>query len=141
MAETARRAAGLSCEGGAPMSRLVPLAIAVALGAAPLVLAQQPGGGFFPAKPDPALSRTLPPEDYPDTRPAPAAQPAPVMSATTPPQPVTTTIVTARGPTASNVEEQMDRSEAEARRAQEAAARAPQPINGAFTGSTDERDR
>jgi len=125
------------------MSRLVPI-LAAALAAALPAMAQQQPGGFFPPKPDPALSRTLAPEDYPDTRP-PAIQPAAAPSAApaaTPAAPVAAPPVPAPDAAVpASVETQMDRSEAEARRAQEDSARAPPRINGAFTGSTDERDR
>ena len=130
------------------MSRYPALALAALLGIAPLALAQapQPQSGFFAPKPgdDPSLTRTLPPEDYPPAPapaapvPAPAPAPAPIPA---PPPGMTTTTVTTTGPQAAAVESQMDRAEDEARRAQEAAARAPQRINGAFTGLTDERDR
>jgi 2-oxoglutarate decarboxylase len=131
------------------MSRYATLVLTAALGSATLALAQspQPDSGFFPPKPgdDPSLTHTLPPDAYPPP-PAPAAPlPAPTAAAPTPtpptPMPQTTTTVTSSGPQVSaNVENAMDRSEAEARNAAEATARAPH-INGAFTGLTDERDR
>jgi hypothetical protein len=127
----------------------VPAVLAVALAAASLsALAQQsnPGAqaqpaqaGFFPPKPgdDLSLMRTLPPEAYQPpapVSPAPAAAPAAPAVPATPAAP----LVVVMPP---NGETQADRAEAEARRAREAAARLPTPINGAFTGLTDERDR
>jgi len=97
--------------------------------------AQPPQAGFFSPKPpgDLSLYRTLPPEAYqPPAPPAAPAAPAPPAAATSP-------LVVVVPP---NAESQADREEAIARRArEEAAARAPAPINGAFTGLTDERDR
>ena len=135
------------------MSRYPTLALAALLGTATLALAQapQPQSSFFAPKPgdDPSLTHTLPPETYPGAPhaaapaptaavvPAPLAVPAPAA----PPPGMTTTTVTTTGHQPAAVESAMDRSEAEARRAQEAAARAPQRINGAFTGLTDEADR
>jgi len=100
--------------------------------------AQPPQAGFFSPKPpgDLSLYRTLPPEAYqppaPPAAPAAPAQPAPSAATTAP-------LVVVVPP---NAESQADREEAIARRArEEAAARGPAPINGAFTGLTDERDR
>lgn len=128
------------------MSRYPVFVLVAALGAATLASAQapQPQSGFFAPKPgdDPSLSHTLPPQVYPGTV---APAPAPVVPAQpTPPPPVppatTTTATTAGAQVTANVENQMDRSQAEARRAQEVLARQPH-INGAFSGLTDERDR
>ena len=98
---------------------------------APQAQVQPEQAGFFPPKPqgDLSLFRTLPPEAYqPPAPPAAPAQPA-----------ATAPLVVVVPPTA---ESQADREEAVARRArEEAAARMPAPINGAFTGLTDERDR
>jgi len=100
--------------------------------------AQPPQAGFFSPQPtgDLSLFRTLPPEAYqppaPPAAPAAPAQPAPSAATTAP-------LVVVVPP---NAESQADREEAIARRArEEAAARGPAPINGAFTGLTDERDR
>jgi len=129
------------------MFRYPTLVLAAALGAATLALAQtpQPDAGFFRPKPgdDPSLSRTLPPEAYPQQSGPPSAAPAPAPAA-----PATTTTATTVGPQVSAaiesqnaLERQMDRSEDAARDAREAEARAPPRINGAFTGETDERSR
>jgi hypothetical protein len=128
------------------MFRHSTLMLAAALGTATFALAQapQPDAGFFRPKPggDPSLSQTLPADNYPATpAPAPAAAPQAPAVAPAPAAPATTTTATSAGPQVSaNVENAMDRSEAEARRAAELQARAPH-INGAFTGLTDERDR
>jgi len=106
--------------------------------AAPQAQGQPGEAGFFSPKPagDLSLFRTLPPEAYqPPAPPAPPAAPA----APAQPAPASAPLVVVVPP---NAESQADREEAIARRArEEAAARAPAPINGAFTGLTDERDR
>ena len=96
--------------------------------------ARQPQTGFFAPQPggDPSLYHTLPPETYEQTpQPMqPAAQPA-----VAPPL-----VVVVPDP---NLErrEQLDRAELEAQQARTRVSQLPAPINGAFTGSTDERDR
>jgi hypothetical protein len=106
----------------------------------PSAQAEPPQAGFFPAKPagDLSLFRTLPPEAY--QPPAPVAPAAPASpAAPQAPAPATAPLVVVVPP---GTESQADREEAIARRArEEAAARMPAPINGAFTGLTDERDR
>jgi hypothetical protein len=96
--------------------------------------------GFFPPKPagDLSLYRTLPPEAYQPPAPVPPAAPA-APSAPQAPAPATAPLVVVVPP---GTESQADREEAIALRArEEAAARMPAPINGAFSGLTDERDR
>jgi hypothetical protein len=130
------------------MPRFTTLVLCATLGACPLAMAQVPqnGAGFFPPTPgnDPSLSRTLAPESYPGVVPAPGTVIAtPVAPAPTPAQ---TAAASAPAPApaadrAVAAEGDMDKSGAEARQAREATMRSPQPINGAFTGLTDERDR
>src|SRR5262249_23584814 len=109
-------------------------------------LAQLPQAGFFASKPvdDPSLSHTLAPEVYSAPAPAPAAPaaaPAPAATLVASPAPGAAAPVAAAAPPApAPVENQMDRSEAEARQAAQAIAATPH-INGAFNGLTDERDR
>jgi hypothetical protein len=99
-----------------------------------------PGGeaGFFPPKPagDLSLFRTLPPEAY--QPPAPVAPPAPASAPAAPAAP-TAPLVVVVPPAVDNQADLQDVRAARAR--EEAAARMPAPINGAFTGLTDERDR
>lgn len=98
----------------------------------------QQSKGFFSTQTqsDPSLFRTLPPEAYEAT--TPAGQAAPAQPAATPPtrtdQPLVVVV-----PEAANPEAQLDRAQLEAQQAQ--ANRAPAPINGAFTGLTDPRNR
>ena len=129
------------------MRRLLPLVLCAALAAPALATAQ---AGFFTPTPnnDPSLTRTLPPENYAPATTAPPAPAAPAASAApaAPAQPPATgvsaeTAAALAAEQTQGVEAQMDRSEAESRDARAAAARAPTPINGAFTGLTDERDR
>ncbi len=127
------------------MPRFHTLVLCAALAIPALAMAQAPdsGTGFFRPTPgnDPSLNRTLPPQDYAGTVPNPApARVAPVA----PPAAPVATVEPEPAPAAERAaaaEAQMDRSQAEARQAQENAMRAPPRINGAFTGLTDERDR
>lgn len=101
--------------------------------------------GPFPPQPgdDPSLFRTLPPEAYATpTEPRaahaapqpPAANPAAVAA---PPAPIVVVVPDHR----SQAAEQLDRAQLEADAARARMSQAPAPINGAFTGLTDERDR
>jgi len=91
--------------------------------------AQADAGFFRPQSGDHvSLVRTLPPETYGEA-PKSATQPA-----------VTYVPVPVLVPAAPASESQLDRSEAEAARANALMAAQPH-INGAFTGSTDPRDR
>ncbi len=97
--------------------------------------AQQPLG-FFAPQPgdDPSLFRTLPPEAYPQTpTDRQAAQPA--TTSASPP------IVFVVPDANRDAREQMDRAELDAQLARSRMSREPAPINGAFTGLTDEADR
>jgi hypothetical protein len=130
-----------------PVPRAI-LAAVLAAASAPVLAQQNPApqadpaqAGFFAPKPagDLSLFRTLPPEAY--QPPAPAA---PAAAPTAPAAPAAPAAATAPLVVVvpSATESQADREEAIARRArEEAAARMPAPINGAFTGLTDERDR
>jgi len=121
------------------------LAVALAIAATAAVAQATPNGnatppqpkGFFSTQPqsDPSLFRTLPPEAY-ET--APTAQTAPAQAAAAPANRADRPLVVVV-PEAANPEAQLDRAQLEAQRAQ--ANRAPAPINGAFTGLTDPRDR
>ena len=121
------------------------LAAALVAASASVVAQSNPAGpapqdatGFFPPKPggDLSLSHTLPPEAYRPAAPVPAEAPAVPPAA---PAASTAPLVVV---VPASTEGQVDRAEGEARRArEEAATRAPAPINGAFTGLTDERDR
>lgn len=95
--------------------------------------------GFFAPTPggDPSLFHTLPAEAYPEARaqaPASAQRNAPAAATTAPPLVVVV-------PESSGVTAQLDRSQAEAEQAAARTSRMPAPINGAFTGLTDEADR
>jgi hypothetical protein len=103
----------------------------------PMPAQPAPQAGFFPPTPgdDPSLFHTLPPEAYvqPSSVPQAAAQPAP--AAATPPLVVVV-------PDANlQAREQLERAQLEAQQAAARARAAPAPINGAFTGATDEADR
>jgi len=96
--------------------------------------------GFFPPTPgdDPSLFHTLPPEAYAQPRGAqqpvrPGAQAAPASTSA----PV---VVVVPDP---NVEsrEQVERAQIEGQQAAARMRQVPAPINGAFTGATDEADR
>jgi len=118
------------------------LAAALAAASPPVPAQSNPAAqpGFFSPKPDGDLSlfRTLPPEAYQPPVPSVPAAPAP-PAAPAAPLPAAAPLVVVVPP---GTESQADREEAIARRArEEAAARMPAPINGAFTGLTDERDR
>ena len=77
--------------------------------------------------------------------PAQAAVPAPAAAPAAPAVPAqqTSNAAVANDPTraARWTEQQMDRSEQEAAQAKVQASTTPAPINGAFTGNTNERDR
>lgn len=95
--------------------------------------------GFFAPTPggDPSLFHTLPAEAYPEAQaqaPASAQRNAPAAATTAPPLVVVV-------PESSGVSAQLDRSQAEAEQAAARTSRMPAPINGAFTGLTDEADR
>lgn len=97
--------------------------------------APQPQTGFFAPQSggDPSLFHTLPPEVY-EPKPRPV-QPDAAQPAATPPL-----IVVLPDPNRDS-REQIDRTLLEAQQARLRTSRMPAPINGAFTGSTDERDR
>jgi hypothetical protein len=95
--------------------------------------------GPFPPQPgdDPSLFRTLPPEAY--VKPSgthPAAPPA--ASNANPPAAPVVVVVPDTHPA---MQEQLERSRLEAEAARARMDQTPAPINGAFTGLTDERDR
>ncbi|HEX6635708.1 MAG TPA: hypothetical protein VF038_17210 [Usitatibacter sp.] len=110
--------------------------------------------GPFPPQPgdDPSLYRTLPPEAYPDSanrqgssspsaaNPGASAQGVPGAAADAPAAPVRTpapaVVVVVPDASAPAIPRELERAELEAE-----AARTPAPINGAFTGETDERFR
>jgi len=118
--------AALACAGGAHAQAVAP--------AAPLQPAAQ--SGFFAPTPgdDPSLFRTLPPEAY--ARPSDAQPPvqAPPANATPP------LVVVVPDPNL-QTREQLERAQLEAQQAAARMRQAPAPINGAFTGATDEADR
>ena len=140
-------------------SRLILGAAAAAFCAAAFAQTQS---GFFPPKADPNL--TAPDRQVQPAQPAAAAQP---MQPAQPAQPAQSPQAATMGqpalgaapvapdrPQESNTaiandptrlmrwtEQQMDRSEQEAAQAKAQAAARPEPINGAFTGQTSERDR
>ena len=101
--------------------------------------------GPFPPQPggDPSLFRTLPPEAYRNpAQPQPggeAAPPAVQPPATARAQPAPPPVVVVVPDTGAARQQQLERAALEAQAAQ--AARTPTPINGAFTGQTDERFR
>lgn len=100
--------------------------------------------GPFPPQPggDPSLFRTLPADAYPQpAKPQPeggsaASAPTP-RAASTPPAPVVVVVPDTRAA----MQDELDRARLEAEAARMRASQAPAPINGAFTGLTDERDR
>jgi hypothetical protein len=137
-----------------PSPRLIfgSAAAVLSIAAAAQAVQQQPG--FFAPKADPDLAA-------PD-RSAQAAQPAQPAQAVQPMQPAssqgtgqapaaqagaasqeTPNSAIANDPTRLMrwTEQQMDRSEQEAAHARVQASTTPAPINGAFTGNTNERDR
>jgi hypothetical protein len=122
-------AAALACAAGASRAQSNPAA------------ATPPDAGFFRPQPgdDPSLFRTLPPEAYAPQAPASTAATA-SRDARNAPTP-TTVVVVPTPYVPAPAEDQLDRAQIEAQRAQAALARQPAPINGAFTGLTDERDR
>lgn len=100
---------------------------------------QQPKGFFStPPQSDPSLFRTLPPEAYEATPPGQAAPSQPAAAAAAAANGADRPLVVVV-PEASNTEAQLDRAQLEAQQAR--TNRAPAPINGAFTGLTDPRDR
>ena len=98
--------------------------------------AAQPQTGFFASQPggDPSLFHTLPPETY--------AQPPqpPLQQRSAQPAPAPALVVVVPDPNREG-REQLDRAELDAQEARARMSRAPAPINGAFTGSTDENVR
>jgi hypothetical protein len=109
--------------------------------------------GPFPPQPgdDPSLYRTLPPEAYPDTANGQAssspsgttqratAEEAPAQPAAAPNAPARAAappVVVVVPDASAAIPRQLERAQIEAE-----AARTPAPINGAFTGETDERFR
>jgi len=99
--------------------------------------------GPFPPQPgdDPSLFRTLPPEAYVQPPPVAAAgtqaTAAPQRNANPPASPVVVVVPDTRDA----MQEQLERARVEAEAARARMNPAPAPINGAFTGLTDERDR
>jgi hypothetical protein len=113
----------------------------------------QAPAGPFPPQPgdDPSLYRTLPPEAYPDSRGEPPAassstaprrgsaqsvQGAPAASPGAPARAASPPVVVVVPDTSPAIPRELERAQLEAE-----AARTPAPINGAFTGETDERFR
>ena len=96
-------------------------------------------GGFFAPTPggDPSLFHTLPAEAYPQAQAQTSASAQGDAAAGAPSAPPLVVVV----PESSGVTSQLDRSQAEADRAAARMSRMPAPINGAFTGLTDEADR
>jgi hypothetical protein len=94
--------------------------------------------GFFPPTPgdDPSLFHTLPPETYAQP---PGAQQGAQSAAQAAPSSAPIVVVVPEP----NVEsrEQLERAQIEAQQAAARMRQAPAPINGAFTGATDEADR
>ena len=124
-------AAALACAAGTSHAQSNPAA------------ATPPDVGFFRPQSgdDPSLFHTLPPEAYAPRAAASTAATAngDARNAT---GPAPTTVVVIPTPYVSApAEDRLDRAQVEAQRAQAALARQPAPINGAFTGLTDERDR
>lgn len=110
--------------------------------ATPAAPARQPSQpGFFPPTPgdDPSLFHTLPPEAYakpqgeqPSARAG--SQPAPANAAA----PIVVVVPDAN---AEAHAAELERARIEAQQAADRMRQAPAPINGAFTGATDEADR
>ncbi len=109
---------------------------ALAQAANPATSAMQPQTGFFAprASDDPSLFHTLPPETYQQPARSQPSQPN-AQAAATP-----ALVVVVPDPNGGG-REPLDRAEVEAQQARARMSRAPAPINGAFTGSTDENDR
>lgn len=115
-------------------ARFLGFALLIGAGAAFAQAPAQPSaaqGGFFQPAPDVSL-----------TNPRPAAQPVQRVDPQAPRE------VALEAPGQSDAvsvmrwtEEQMDRSTLESDRARQQAQMAPQPINGAFDGTTSERNR
>lgn len=94
--------------------------------------------GFFPPTPgdDPSLFRTLPPEAYVQ----PSATPRAAQANAEPARATPPLVVMVPDPNLETREEN-ERSRIEAQQAAARMAQVPAPINGAFTGATDEADR
>lgn len=124
-------AAALACAAGASHAQSNPAA------------ATPPDVGFFRPQPndDPSLFRTLPPETYAPRSPARTAATNGTAPGAPAASPAPTVLVVPAPYVPAPAEDQLDRAQLEAQRAQAALARQPAPINGAFTGLTDERDR
>jgi hypothetical protein len=105
------------------------------------VPSQTADNGFFRPAPDPVLTTPLPREPAPAN---PAARPTENLTAEDRVQANDETVARDRAPDPLKVlewnERQMDRAEQEAAKMRPP-PNAPAPINGAFTGLTDERDR
>ena len=143
-------AAALCVAGGAHAQAVTPVQepqSAVQAPAPPLAQppAQQPQPqpqtaqrGFFPPTPgdDPSLFHTLPPEAY--TPPSAVQQPA---QANARPAPATPPLVVVVPDPEAQSRLQLERAQIEAQQATARMRQAPAPINGAFTGATDEADR
>ena len=123
------------------------LAAAALLGLATLASAQANNGsqtqqGFFRPSANPNLTAPGPAEVAPVN---PATRPTEALTAEDHVQAPQENVAADRAPDPMKVmrwsEQQADRSEQDAAKAKEDAARRPQPINGAFTGQTNERDR
>lgn len=95
--------------------------------------------GFFAPAPggDPSLFHTLPAEAYPEAQAQSAASAQRDAAAAAPSAPPLVVVV----PESNGATAQLDRSQAEADQAAARMSRMPAPINGAFTGLTDEADR
>jgi hypothetical protein len=105
---------------------------------------QTADNGFFRPAPDPVLTTPLPREPAPANPAARPARPTENLTAEDRVQANDETVARDRAPDPLKVlewnERQMDRSEEEAAKMRPP-PNAPAPINGAFTGLTDERDR
>ncbi|HUI98590.1 MAG TPA: hypothetical protein VLY46_00060 [Usitatibacter sp.] len=128
------------------MRELRPLLLFATLCAAGAALAQATPAasgaaasqrGFFAPQPgdDPSLFHTLPPETYAQPSSTPQQAQSGAQPAATPPLVV---VVPEANPIG---REPLDRAALEAEQARARMSRAPAPINGAFTGNTDENHR
>ena len=113
---------------------------ALAQATLPAAGGMQPQTGFFAPQPgdDPSLFHTLPPDTY-----AQPGQQAPVQQPAQPgAQPAATRPLVVVVPDPNRgMREQLDRAAIEAQQARARMNQAPAPINGAFTGRTDENSR
>jgi hypothetical protein len=97
--------------------------------------------GFFPPRPDVALTSPAPATQLPRAPAAPAPAQLPPRTATPAAPGAQSTAVADPGEILRRTEDDLDRADREARLERDRALRTPPPITGAFTGLTDERDR